>query len=287
MQSLAVSLAALYLRGAPRPVELRRASWPEVLKALRRTGSELGAASAALRESGHWAEALVLDSPGVLAWAEAKVNLGRVLSASDAAYPSRWLRVLGSAAPPVLWRAGEISSWPSISLVGSRIISQAVSRYCYQVGRQAVRIGFSLVSGRAEGCDRSGAAGARSLSENVVELLPHGIKLIRPPESGCYLSVCAPNEPFSTAAAMERNALIYAASSHTVIGHSRFKEGGTWVGALHASRSRLSTLVVRRSEEVAMRSLVALGGVWLDSPVGLGVALKARGPQRELFESAV
>jgi predicted Rossmann fold nucleotide-binding protein DprA/Smf involved in DNA uptake len=105
--------------------------------------------------------------------------------------------------------------------------------------------------------------------------------------AGCYLSVAGPGELFSSALAMERNALIYAASSHTVIGQARFKEGGTWHGAVHASRSRLSTLLVRKSEDPAMRALVALGGVWLESPRELGIALKSNGPQGQLFESAV
>lgn len=283
MRELSVILAALYLRGAPRPVDLRRASWPEVLRLMRRSGCTAHQASEALRQAGFWAEALVLDSDGLLDWAEAEVDSGRVLSAVDGAYPCRWVRVLGASAPPVLWKVGEAPLLPSVSVVGSRIVPSSVTRFCHRVGRIAVEQGFCIVSGRAEGCDRAAAKGA---GEQVIEILPHGIDLVRKP-AGCYLSVCAPDELFSSPAAMERNALIYAASSHTVIGHARFKEGGTWHGAVHAVRARLSALLVRRSADPGPKALAALGGLWLDSPEDLASAMKALGPQGQLFESAV
>jgi hypothetical protein len=285
MRGLAITLAALYLRGGARPAELRRSAWPEVLKLLRRAGGDPAAAGDALRDGGYWAEALVLDSRGLFSWAEDLVDSGRALTAVDHGYPSRWLRVLGDGAPPALWRSGELSPLPSISVVGSRIVPSSVTRFCFNVGREAAKLGFAVVSGRAEGCDRAATKGARSVKGSVVEILPHGIDLVGPPASGCHLSVCAPDELFSSASAMERNALIYAASSHTVIGHARFKEGGTWTGAIHAARSRLTTLVVRSSGEPGMRALAGIGGVWLESPAGLGAALKARTGQRELFDS--
>jgi len=286
MRDLSVVLAALYLRGAPRPAELRRSAWPDLVRILRRSACKPQHAAEALRDAGCWAEALVLESPDILDWASRNCDDERVLSAVDAAYPCRWLRVLGHAAPPVLWRNGETPALPMLSIVGSRVVPSAVGRFCNQVAREVVSLGFCVVSGRAEGCDRAAAGGARSAGGHVVEILPHGIDRIRSASSGCLLSLCPPDEPFSSAAAMERNALIYAASSHTVIGKARFKEGGTWHGAVHAVRSRLSTLLVRRSDDVAMRSLVGIGGEWLDSPSDLGAVLKARTGQSELFEGS-
>ncbi|HVT14181.1 MAG TPA: DNA-processing protein DprA [Fimbriimonadaceae bacterium] len=286
MKDLAATLTALYLRGAPRPVELRRACWPGVLGALRRSGCSIGEASEALGEAGYWAEALILQSQGLLEWARSIVEERRVLTAADNDYPVRWPRVLGPSAPPVLWRSGDFPSLPSVSVVGSRVVRPAVATFCERSANEAIALGFAIVSGRAEGCDRAAARGAQKAGGGLVEILPYGLDLAGP-SAGCLLSLCAPDEPFSAAAAMERNALIYAASAHTVVGHARFKEGGTWHGAVSAIRSRLSTLVVRRSEDIAMRSLVALGGVWLDSPSDLGLALKTAGPQRQLFGSAI
>lgn len=276
-------LASLYLRGAPRPVQVPRASWPEALKALRRAGCDSHDAADALRQAGLWAEALVLEEDGLLDWARGRVLAGRVLTAVDGGYPARWLRVLGPAAAPALWAYGSPSGLASLSVVGSRQIEPEVAAFCTEVAREAAVLGLAVVSGRAEGCDRAAAEGAGEM----VEILPHGIDLVQGERAGCLLSVCAPDEPFSSAAAMERNALIYAASSHTVIGHARFKEGGTWHGAVHAVRSRLSTLLVRRSDELAMRSLAALGGQWIDGRGCLSACLKAPAVQRALFDSAV
>jgi hypothetical protein len=287
MHEISVSLAALYLRGGPRPVEARRCAWLDVVKSMRRSGCAADEAGEVFRDAGYWAEALIIESPGLLDWARGQVRGGRVLSAVDGEYPCRWLRVMGSTAPPVLWKLGTVPCCPSISVVGSRMVSPEVARFCFRAAREAVGLGFSVVSGRAEGCDRSAARGARSVGEAIMEILPHGIDLVRHSNSGCLLSVCAPQEQFSTASAMERNALIYAASTHTIVGQARFKEGGTWTGAMQAIRGRYTTLLVRESPDIAMRSLAALGGIWLKSPSDLGAALKSPDRQGQLFGSAV
>lgn len=59
-----------------------------------------------------------------------------------------------------------------------------------------------------------------------------------------YISVCSPNEPFSTARAMERNQLIYAFGDLTVVHSARFKTGGSWHGAIRALRQHLPVAVL-------------------------------------------
>ena len=59
-----------------------------------------------------------------------------------------------------------------------------------------------------------------------------------------YISVCSPNEPFSTARAMERNQLIYAFGDLTVVHSARFKTGGSWHGAIKALRKHLPVAVL-------------------------------------------
>lgn len=58
------------------------------------------------------------------------------------------------------------------------------------------------------------------------------------------ISVCSPNEPFSTARAMERNQLIYAFGDLTVVHSARFKTGGSWHGAIRALRQHLPVAVL-------------------------------------------
>jgi predicted Rossmann fold nucleotide-binding protein DprA/Smf involved in DNA uptake len=59
-----------------------------------------------------------------------------------------------------------------------------------------------------------------------------------------YISVCSPNEPFSTARAMERNQLIYAFGDLTIVHSARFKTGGSWHGAIKALRQHLPVAVL-------------------------------------------
>ncbi len=286
MDQLATVLAALYLRGGPRPPGLRRAAWPEVLKALRRAAVGADDAAEALRDAGMWAEALILDSPGLLAWAAEQVASEAALTAADGCYPHRWLRVLGPSAPPALWRSGQLGSSPCVSVVGSRAITARVRRFCREVGREAAQLGLCVISGGAYGCDSAAVDGAVGVGGHAVNLLPHGLPAKRS-SPACTLTVCGPGELFSQATAMERNALIYAFSSHTIIGAARFKEGGTWHGALHAARSRLSSLLLRRSGDLAMRSLAALGGAWIDEPCDLARAIRCPSRQELLFDPAV
>lgn len=92
-----------------------------------------------------------------------------------------------------------------------------------------------------------------------------------------FVSAQAPEEGFSRAAAMERNALIYAFGAGAVVAHARYREGGTWHGAIDALRRR-HRLVVRAPDPdasstgappgfvEASRALIALGAMRADSP---------------------
>jgi hypothetical protein len=73
---------------------------------------------------------------------------------------------------------------------------------------------------------------------------------------------------------MERNALLYAFSPSTVVCHSRFREGGTWHGAIDAHRRRTTSLIVRDDGSPASRAFVALGAVPLGQPSDLAGCLQ-------------
>jgi predicted Rossmann fold nucleotide-binding protein DprA/Smf involved in DNA uptake len=155
-------LAALYLRGAPRPFDVKRAGWHAVERCLRVRAVELGDASHALRSDGLWEEATALDTPGLMDWALSAVCGGRVLTAADDGYPLPWLTRLGRSAPPAVWIRGVIPPVPFLSIVGSRDVGRRVLSFARDCGKEAVRLGYSVVSGGAKGCDR-GRYEARSI----------------------------------------------------------------------------------------------------------------------------
>ena len=285
-------LAALYLPGANRPHDPPKTVSIAVAQALLRAACDVGGAAKALRASGLWSEALALETPGLLRWAEDLLSLGGAVTSASPLYPSRWLALRNG--PPALYCAGSTPPAPlnkTLSVVGSRRVSRQVRQFAAAIGQISEGLSYTVVSGGAVGCDQA----AVSRCSQFIELVPRGLdvherflrygsKRLGSCVGGWRLSIRAPGEAFSVAAAMERNALIYAASAHTVVVHARFKEGGTWTGATEALRRRLTTLIVRSdSHDPAHRALIGLGGISLGSPIDLEFALNAPEPQGRLF----
>jgi predicted Rossmann fold nucleotide-binding protein DprA/Smf involved in DNA uptake len=265
-------LAALYLNGLERGAAPSARFWPEVARALRASPpSSPDTAPGVLRRAGLPVEALLLETPGLLESAARLVRRGAVLTLFDDAYPTRWRRRLREAAPPALWQRGEVPEASWLAVVGGRRVSAEVRSWAAAVGAEAGRLGFGVVSGGAAGCDRAALAAAGSAR---LAILPYGLR--RAALTGVALSRCAPDEEFTVATAMERNVLIYAAAEAAVVVQARFKQGGTWHGAVTALRRRLCPLLVRDlPEDPAHRALVALGATPLRAPEELASALAA------------
>ena len=139
-------------------------------------------------------------------------------------------------------------------------------------------MGCQVVSGGAVGCDTAALDAASGASGATISILPYGLGQFRgeSPPGRVLLSLSEWEEPFSRKRAMERNLLIYAASPITIVGAARFREGGTWHGAMEAIRRRITRLAVRRTDEDddessrrAARALVGLGAQYLDKPSSL------------------
>lgn len=234
-----------------------------------------------LRDAGLIEEAAALATPGLLTWVEGRA--ARVLTPMGTAYPNAWRQRLGEMAPPALWRRGELPEGKLIGIVGSREVGRTEAVFARACGAMAVRAEFGVVSGGAQGCDTFGAKGAQSAGGQVMRLLPCGLDQTRRPEAG-DLSLAPPGEPFTSALAMERNALIYAAAEATVVVHARFRQGGTWHGAADALRRRLGPILVREMpEDRAFRALVALGARPLAAATDLETALNAPVLQPNMF----
>jgi predicted Rossmann fold nucleotide-binding protein DprA/Smf involved in DNA uptake len=74
---------------------------------------------------------------------------------------------------------------------------------------------------------------------------------------------------------MERNTLLYAFSEITVLAHARFKEGGSWHGAVNALRRRLTHLLVPNDGQLAHRALIALGAHPIPAAESIGASLES------------
>ena len=244
---------------------------------------------------------MILESPGLLAWAEARHEAGEVLTATCPNYPAGWRRKLGAGAPPAVWIRGAMPAGPFLAVVGSRNVGSAVRQFAWDVGAAAVSAGYGICSGAAPGCDRAAAQGAchreaqrfsgeeaRANSNSdlqdagspgfrLVEILPCGLGMRQDDFAGSAISPFALEEPFSGPSAMIRNALIYAMADAAVVVHARFGEGGTWRGATEAKRRGLCPLIVYpgfdSASRRAARALAGLGAAVLDTKDGLASAL--------------
>jgi len=264
---------------------LSRRRWPAVAGSLRVSACALEDSAEVLRAKGHFAEAAALESNDAFAFGIEAVAAGRSMTIFDPDYPDRWLTILAESAPPALWRRTKRATEPGslFAMVGSHAIEQTVHHFCADVAREAVRLGYGVVSGGAVGCDAASADAARRADGRVVVLLPYGIDLLDEDAADLYLSLSAPTEPFSAPRAMERNALIYAAANHSFIGHARLREGGTWNGASDAIRRRLTQAIVREDpDNPAHRALAALGAHEMKSPGDLEETMARETAQKPL-----
>jgi predicted Rossmann fold nucleotide-binding protein DprA/Smf involved in DNA uptake len=270
-------LAALYLPGLRRPLDPPRRKWRQVDHICRSQGFS------ALADSGLGEEAFVLGRPGLLEHAMRLLAQGVTVTAGCPTYPAQWSDRLGEGAPPALWQEGLVSRGRYVGIVGSREVPPRLSRFAAGVAAEARRLGFLVVSGGAAGCDRA--------SRPDLEIVPYGLEsrccgvaALRRCGGAARLSLAAPDAEFSAALAMERNGLIYSLSEATVVVEARFKQGGSWAGAVEALRRKRCRVIVREDpSSPAMRALIALGAIPLREPAGLAEAMAAPQSQGLLF----
>ena len=223
-------------------------------------------------------------------WGVGVVTAGRALTAAMQDYPRGWLEALGSSAPPCVWAEGAVPGAKAVSVTGSRGPRANAKSVCVTVGREAMRLGCTLVSGGAVGIDSLAVQSALECggAGRCIEVLPYGLghpeHSTRRREGVCYLSACEPWVGFTTGQAMERNALIYSYGRRAVAVSPRLMQGGTWHGCADALRRRLCSLWVY-GRGAAADALVALGAQRLDSGEDLCAVLESTvpDPQPDLF----
>jgi predicted Rossmann fold nucleotide-binding protein DprA/Smf involved in DNA uptake len=218
-----------------------------------------------------------------------------VVSRADAEYPRRLLTTLGTAAPPILYGAGDLSllSRPALGVVGSRRAPDVALAAAAEAGAGAARIGALLVSGNAQGIDRSAMQAAADADGVVVSVLADGLeKQVLVPENrealhDDRLVVVSPFDPGvgrTIGLLMGRNKVIYGLSDAVLVADTKHGEGGTWSGAHeHLTQGRPGTVYIRvdTPPSSGQDALLDLGGqVWPEAydDDGLRAILAPRDP---------
>lgn len=233
---------------------------------------------------------------GRLGHARAWLNEGRVLTAACERYPKRLLAALGVEAPAAFWARGLAtcgfgSGQRWVAVVGTRAPFDEDAAVVRQFVAEAAELGFGIVSGGAIGIDALARREARRAGVPLLEFLPCGLEM--PFGAGplrgsgwAQLSAWPHLAEFSTLRAMLRNAFIYASAEAALVVRPRYRQGGSWHGAVNALRERRTRVVVSSPAGcLAGRALSGAGAFAYVGGLTLAEVLAMPAPQPELFSA--
>ena len=176
-------------------------------------------------------------------------------------YPLRLRKALGLDSPGVLWAKGDASilDRPAISLVGSRDIRSENSAFAAQVGQEAARQGYVLISGNARGADRIAQEACLKNGGQIIVVVADELAKQRNRPNVLYLSEEDFDQPFTSPRALSRNRVIHALGQKTFVAQSSLAMGGTWSGTVHNLRNHWSPVYCFRDGSEAARQLEQMG----------------------------
>ena len=175
-------------------------------------------------------------------------------------YPARVRVSLGLDSPGCLWAKGEIGllATPCVALVGSRELHPANREFAVEVGRQAARQGYTLVSGNARGADAAAQQACLAAGGNVISVVADRLKDHRERPHMLYLSEEGYDMAFSAQRALSRNRVIHAMGAKTFVAQSNLS-GGTWDGTLRNLQQHYSSVFCFRDGSPAVAELEQMG----------------------------
>lgn len=183
------------------------------------------------------------------------------LTRVTAGYPEPLRRKLGEETPGCLWYKGDISllSQPMVALVGSRDLQESNRRFAAEVGRQAARQGYVLVSGNARGADQAAQNACLQFGGRVISVVADNLaeKTVR--ENVLYLSEDGYDCAFTAQRAISRNRVIHALAERTFVAQSGLQTGGTWDGTVKNLRHEWSKVYCFADGTPATQLLMQLG----------------------------
>ena len=178
-------------------------------------------------------------------------------------YPAVVRQRLGLDSPGSLWYKGDFAllNTPKIALVGSRVLKSANRRFAREVGRQAARQGYTLVSGNAAGADMEAQEACLEAGGNVIAVVSHGLQDQKSRERVLYLAEDGFDRPFSAQSALSRNRVIHSLGEKTLVAQATLEKGGTWDGTVRNLRFGWSPVFCFRDDSEASRRLADQGAV--------------------------
>lgn len=176
-------------------------------------------------------------------------------------YPVTVHNRLGTEAPGCLWAKGnlELLTKPAVALVGSREIGEENLAFAREVGRQAARQGYVLVSGNARGADRAAQESCLANGGEVICVVADELERHTPRGNMLYISEDGFDLPFSTQRALSRNRIIHCMGLRTFVVQAGYQHGGTWDGTVKNLRFGWSPVYCFNDGSAAVALLAEMG----------------------------
>jgi predicted Rossmann fold nucleotide-binding protein DprA/Smf involved in DNA uptake len=166
-----------------------------------------------------------------------------VISRAEDCYPERLRRRLRSAAPPLLYGAGDISrlNGGGLAVVGSRDVDEEGLLFTRRVAERCADQGVPIVSGGSRGVDQAAVTAVLEAGGGAIAVLADRLdrtatsRDAKEPLRAGLLTLVTPYEPesgFTIGKAMGRNKHIYALADSALVVRFTMGKGGTWAGAI-------------------------------------------------------
>ena len=191
----------------------------------------------------------------------------QVLTRVSDGYPMQVRAKLGLDRPGCLWAKGDrtLLGRPTVSAVGSRDLRKANRDFAREVGVQAAKQGYVLVSGNARGADTVAQEACLAAGGCVISVVADALEKQPLRERVLYLSEDSFDCGFTPQRALSRNRVIHSLSSKTFVSQCAEEIGGTWDGTVKNLKAGWSSVYCfRDGSGVAMR-LADMGANLIDS----------------------
>ena len=178
-------------------------------------------------------------------------------------YPLILRKRLALDCPGCLWAKGDLSllETPMISLVGSRDLHPENRVFAEEVGRQAAKQGYTLVSGNARGADKTAQQACLANGGSVICVVADSLNMHSCKERVLYLSEDGYDVAFSAQRALSRNRIIHALGAITLVAQATLHTGGSWNGTVRNLQGQWSKVFCFDDGSRAAYELQQLGAL--------------------------
>lgn len=212
---------------------------------------------------------LLEDTPQLEAYLARAKKAGCIpVTRTNEDYPLILRKRLGLDAPGCLWLKGDpqILKKPAVALVGSRELRNANRDFAREVGMQAAKQGYVLVSGNARGADISAQNACLEAGGQVICVVADALCEHTERKNILFLSEEDYDEPFSALRALRRNRVIHCLGEITFAAQCTLEKGGTWDGSVRNLKNLWSPLYCFDDGTQAMQELECMGASLVETP---------------------